>query len=67
MRRLTPPSSKLDANSAWAEANPSMSAIDRVATLPGVFREAFLFVAVTLVLLFRPQGLIPAPGLKERI
>lgn len=32
-----------------------------------VFREAFLFVAVTIVLLFRPQGLIPAPGLKERI
>ena len=24
-----------------------------------VFREAFVFVAVTLVLLFRPQGLIP--------
>ena len=32
-----------------------------------VFREAFVFVAVTLVLLFRPKGLIPAPGLKERI
>jgi branched-chain amino acid transport system permease protein len=32
-----------------------------------VFREAFLFIAVTIVLLFRPQGLIPAPGLKERI
>lgn len=32
-----------------------------------VFREAFVFVAVTLVLLFRPQGLIPARGLKERI
>jgi branched-chain amino acid transport system permease protein len=32
-----------------------------------VFREAFLFVAVTLVLLLRPQGLIPARGLKERI
>jgi branched-chain amino acid transport system permease protein len=32
-----------------------------------VFREAFLFVAVTIVLLLRPQGLIPAPGLKERI
>jgi branched-chain amino acid transport system permease protein len=32
-----------------------------------VFREAFVFLAVTLVLLFRPQGLIPARGLKERI
>jgi branched-chain amino acid transport system permease protein len=32
-----------------------------------VFREAFVFVAVTLVLLFRPQGLLPARGLKERI
>jgi branched-chain amino acid transport system permease protein len=32
-----------------------------------VFREAFVFVTVTLVLLFRPQGLIPAHGLKERI
>jgi branched-chain amino acid transport system permease protein len=32
-----------------------------------VFREAFVFVTVTLVLLFRPQGLIPARGLKERI
>ena len=32
-----------------------------------VFREAFVFVAVTLVLLFRPQGLIPARGLKERV
>ena len=31
------------------------------------FREAFVFVAVALVLLFRPQGLIPARGLKERI
>jgi len=31
------------------------------------FREAFVFIAVTLVLLFRPQGLIPARGLKERI
>jgi branched-chain amino acid transport system permease protein len=31
------------------------------------FREAFVFIAVALVLLFRPQGLIPAPGLKERI
>lgn len=32
-----------------------------------VFREAFLFIAVIVVLLFRPQGLIPAPGLKGRI
>ncbi|MBL8580905.1 MAG: branched-chain amino acid ABC transporter permease [Rhizobiaceae bacterium] len=32
-----------------------------------VFREAFLFVAVTVVLLFRPQGLIPARGLRERV
>lgn len=32
-----------------------------------VFREAFVFVAVVLVLLFRPEGLIPAVGLKERI
>lgn len=32
-----------------------------------VFREAFVFVAVVLVLLFRPEGLIPAAGLKERI
>jgi branched-chain amino acid transport system permease protein len=32
-----------------------------------VFREAFLFLAVTLVLLFRPQGLFPARGLRERI
>jgi branched-chain amino acid transport system permease protein len=32
-----------------------------------VFREAFVFVAVTLVLLLRPQGLFPARGLKERI
>ena len=32
-----------------------------------VFREAFLFVAVAAVLVFRPQGLIPARGLKERI
>jgi branched-chain amino acid transport system permease protein len=31
------------------------------------FREAFVFIAVALVLLFRPQGLIPARGLKERI
>jgi branched-chain amino acid transport system permease protein len=32
-----------------------------------VFREAFLFIAVTMVLLLRPQGLIPARGLRERI
>jgi branched-chain amino acid transport system permease protein len=32
-----------------------------------VFREAFVFIAVVLVLLFRPQGLFPARGLKERI
>lgn len=32
-----------------------------------VFREAFLFLAVAVVLVFRPQGLIPARGLKERI
>lgn len=32
-----------------------------------VFREAFVFVAVTLVILFRPQGLIPARGLRERV
>jgi len=31
------------------------------------FREAFVFVAVALVLLLRPQGLLPARGLKERI
>jgi len=31
------------------------------------FREAFVFIAVALVLLFRPQGLIPARGLRERI
>lgn len=31
------------------------------------FREAFLFFIVILVLLFRPQGLFPARGLKERI
>jgi branched-chain amino acid transport system permease protein len=31
------------------------------------FREAFVFIAVALVLLFRPQGLIPAVGLRERI
>jgi branched-chain amino acid transport system permease protein len=31
------------------------------------FREAFLFVAVAVMLLFRPQGLIPARGLRERI
>lgn len=32
-----------------------------------VFREAFVFVAVVAVLLFRPQGLFPARGLRERI
>jgi len=32
-----------------------------------VFREAFVYFAVTLVLLFRPQGLFPARGLKERV
>ncbi|MGH6923082.1 MAG: branched-chain amino acid ABC transporter permease [Propylenella sp.] len=32
-----------------------------------VYREAFVFVAVTLILLFRPQGLVPARGLKERV
>jgi branched-chain amino acid transport system permease protein len=31
------------------------------------FREAFVFVAVVAILLFRPQGLIPARGLRERI
>jgi branched-chain amino acid transport system permease protein len=31
------------------------------------FREAFVFIAVAVVLLFRPQGLIPARGLRERI
>jgi branched-chain amino acid transport system permease protein len=31
------------------------------------FREAFLFLAVILVLLARPQGLFPASGLKERV
>jgi branched-chain amino acid transport system permease protein len=31
------------------------------------FREAFVFIAVALVLLLRPQGLLPARGLKERI
>ena len=32
-----------------------------------VFREAFVYIAVTLVLLFRPQGLFPARSLKERV
>jgi branched-chain amino acid transport system permease protein len=32
-----------------------------------VFREAFLFIAVAVVLLFRPQGIIPARGLRERV
>ena len=31
------------------------------------FREAFVFVAVIAILLFRPRGLIPARGLRERI
>jgi branched-chain amino acid transport system permease protein len=31
------------------------------------FREAFVFIAVIAILLFRPQGLIPARGLLERI
>ncbi|MEM8665019.1 MAG: branched-chain amino acid ABC transporter permease, partial [Pseudomonadota bacterium] len=31
------------------------------------FREAFLFGAVILILLVRPQGLFPARGLKERV
>lgn len=31
------------------------------------FREAFVFLAVILVLLVRPQGLLPARGLKERV
>lgn len=31
------------------------------------FREAFVFGLVILVLLFRPQGLFPAAGFKERI
>jgi branched-chain amino acid transport system permease protein len=31
------------------------------------FREAFLFLAVTLLLLLRPKGLVPARGLRERI
>jgi branched-chain amino acid transport system permease protein len=32
-----------------------------------VFREAFVFIAVTVVILYRPQGLVPARGLRERI
>ncbi len=32
-----------------------------------VFREAFVFVLVALVLLFRPQGLFPSRSLKERV
>jgi branched-chain amino acid transport system permease protein len=32
-----------------------------------VFREALVFVAVIIVLLLRPQGLLPARGLRERI
>lgn len=31
------------------------------------FREAFLFLAVILILLARPQGLFPARGLRERV
>ena len=31
------------------------------------FREAFVFIAVIAILLFRPQGLIPSRGLRERI
>lgn len=31
------------------------------------FREAFLFAAVILVLLLRPQGLLPAKNLRERV
>ncbi|WP_323039688.1 branched-chain amino acid ABC transporter permease [Gemmobacter sp.] len=31
------------------------------------FREAFLFLAVILVLLVKPDGLLPARGMKERI
>jgi branched-chain amino acid transport system permease protein len=32
-----------------------------------VFREAFLFVVVIVVLLLRPQGLFPARNLRERV
>ncbi len=31
------------------------------------FRDAFVYAAVILVLLFRPQGLIAARGTKERV
>ena len=31
------------------------------------FRDALVFLAVIAVLLLRPQGLIPAPGLRERV
>ncbi len=31
------------------------------------FREAFLFLAVILILLFKPHGLLPARGMKERV
>jgi branched-chain amino acid transport system permease protein len=31
------------------------------------FRDAFVYGAVILVLLFRPQGLISARGTKERV
>lgn len=32
-----------------------------------VFREAFVYVIVILILLWRPQGLLPAAGMKERV
>ncbi|MBV9701788.1 MAG: branched-chain amino acid ABC transporter permease, partial [Methylobacteriaceae bacterium] len=31
------------------------------------FREAFVFIVVIAVLLLRPQGLLPARGLRERV
>lgn len=31
------------------------------------FREAFLFAVVILILLFRPQGLLPARNIRERV
>jgi branched-chain amino acid transport system permease protein len=31
------------------------------------FRDAFVYGAVILVLIFRPQGLIAARGTKERV
>jgi branched-chain amino acid transport system permease protein len=33
----------------------------------GVFRDAFVFLLVILVLLARPQGLFPARGTRERV